>query len=514
MTDKHHRAVVLSIVVTLGLGLHFAFKGLAGELPKVFPQLTREKPKAVFIPMALQANPINLVEPSPSWQPQNNLKSLIPENSPKKISRVAPRITQRLVRSTSIPATPVNLSRPIIHPWDDPFEVPAELRPIVGFWQKIYAVYDSHHVVFHDMEDLSIEYSVLDFTDLDARPISDSQKSQIRQAEVDREMERLRATLDDAEAPEAKDRIRSQTGLKDRFAEGIKYSGRYIPLFEEIFESYGLPKQIAYLPFVESLFRERAYSKVGAGGLWQFMPSTASRFIAVNRYVDERYDPILATHAAARLLLHNFEILGTWPLAINAYNSGAGNLQQAINRLGTRDITKIITGYKGGSYAFASRNFYPSFLAAKSVYQNYEKFFGPLERKPLMQFDLVQLPLTLNFTEIAYLSDISLGELQALNPAFSPSVFEKNFAMPAGSQIRVPVGKRPVFTTRFVDFSGSDLLHVVKPSESVRSIASLYEVSSHEIERANEIISRLETGKVLRIPHQINLVRRDEKNVQ
>ncbi len=420
----------------------------------MFPHLTREKPKEVVIPIALQSNPVL----SPIEAPDREI-------APGRLSRLAQGHSQsrRLIHSSPIPVLHKSgMDRSGADGSGDPFSIPAELEPIVGFWQKIYAVYDSHHVIFHDLEDLSIEYSVLDFTNLDARSISDAQKSSIRQEEVSREMDRIRETLNDARS---KERVRSQTGLKDRFAEGLKHSSRYIPLFEEIFESYGIPKQIAYLPFVESLFREKAYSKVGAGGLWQFMPSTASRFIAVNRYVDERYDPILATHAAARLLLHNFQVLGTWPLAINAYNSGTGNLQQAINRLGTKDITKIITRYKEGSYAFASRNFYPSFLAVKSVYQNYERFFGGLRREPLMQFDLVQLPATLSFAEIAEFSNTTVGEIRALNPAFSSSVFEGNFSMPMGSQIRVPVGKQTTFLARY---EAGQLLHLPQGTNIVQ----------------------------------------------
>jgi membrane-bound lytic murein transglycosylase D len=146
-----------------------------------------------------------------------------------------------------------------------------------------------------------------------------------------------------------------------------------MPVFEEIFESYGVPREVSRLVFVESLFNERAFSKSGAAGLWQFMPGTARHFMTVNHQIDQRYDPILSTHGAARLLLKNYQILGSWPLAINAYNSGAANLQRAITTLGSRDISRIITNYKGGSYAFASRNFYPSFLAALEVYEKYKE---------------------------------------------------------------------------------------------------------------------------------------------
>src|SRR6185436_16598117 len=120
----------------------------------------------------------------------------------------------------------------------------------------------------------------------------------------------------------AKEAVRTQTGIKNRFAEAIRRSGRYLPHFEEVFAYYGVPKEITRLAFVESMFRERALSKVAAAGLWQFMSGSAKKYMTVDPNLDERYDPVVATHGAARLLLRNYDLLGTWPLAINAYNSG------------------------------------------------------------------------------------------------------------------------------------------------------------------------------------------------
>jgi LysM repeat protein len=98
----------------------------------------------------------------------------------------------------------------------------------------------------------------------------------------------------------------------------------------------------------------------------------------VNRKVDERLDPSKATHAAARLLMDNYNALGSWPLAITAYNHGRAGMMRAQSEVGSSDITKVINEYRGPLFGYASMNFYSEFLAAIDVYHNYEQYFGQL----------------------------------------------------------------------------------------------------------------------------------------
>ncbi len=514
---RRRQLQLILLIFSLGAGLHLAFRGLAGELPRIFPRLATVSASAITQPLPL---PEKVFTPSPNEN-----------SSPKAITRTL-RVSKKLIPSGT-PVVLPSLQEGGLH---TSFEIPPALESPVDFWKKIYAVYDTKHVVIHDTDFLNIRYSVLDFTDLSQRNISEVEKKSIRDARVNEEIDRIKNILFELSgspseislSPQAKrisqlfegidepdkykkamDRIRSQTGLRDRFLEGLERSGRYMPLFESIFQSHGVPREISRLAFVESLFKETAYSKAGAAGLWQFMPSSARRYMNVDHLLDERYDPLVATHGAARLLLRNYETLGTWPLAINAYNSGAGNLLKAISKLGTRDIATIITHYRDGSYAFASRNFYPSFLAALDIYENYERYFGRVMREPLLQFDFVQLPATMGFEEVAYLSSTSLKDLKELNPAFTPDAFEGNYAIPAGSQIRIPRGVRALFASRFIDFyseTESPQLHVVEANETFQTIAKKYDLSPHDIQKANNA-PPLNDGRVLLIPKTTNMVR-------
>ncbi|QQR79948.1 MAG: transglycosylase SLT domain-containing protein [Deltaproteobacteria bacterium] len=417
------------------------------------------------------------------------------------------KTVRKMVSSSILPELPVSLVDR--YHGNTPFIITPSLAAPVEFWARIYGVYSSDQVVIHDMEDLSIVYKVLDFSDLNKKDISDAEKKSIRESTVNQAMSEIKSGLD----PVLANRLRSQTGMKNRFEEGVRHSGRYIPIFEKIMILHGMPPEISRLPFVESLFNEKAFSKVAAGGLWQFMADSAKKFMTVNSLVDERYDPLIACHGAAKLLKHNYDLLGTWPLAINAYNSGPGNLMKAMNALGTKDIAKIINGYRGGSYAFASRNFYPSFLAAIHVYENRKKYFGNITLDPLMTFDMAELPTTMSFPEIAYLSQTSLNELKSLNPAFNPNVIRGAYSLPPGSQVRVPQGSLNIFAARFLDFKASPEapdLHIVDSGETYESIAQSYGVSHQDLEHINNLGPSLRDGLVIQIPPTNSLVKREK----
>ncbi len=145
---------------------------------------------------------------------------------------------------------------------------------------------------------------------------------------------------------EAVDDVRFQLGQADRFRAGLMRAGAWEAHIAEVLANLGLPAEIAALPHVESSFDPAAYSKVGAAGLWQFMRSTGRRFMRVDTAVDERLDPFRATEAAAQLLSYNYRLLGTWPLAITAYNHGAEGMLRAREQLGTDDIVRILHEYQ------------------------------------------------------------------------------------------------------------------------------------------------------------------------
>jgi peptidoglycan lytic transglycosylase D len=330
------------------------------------------------------------------------------------------------------------------------------IKPNIDFWVKVYTEYPSTQAILHDARDLDITYGVIDLKPHDAPGARKT--NQRRMQDARRRFERILRQL--AADPQTADpecrrvaalfgaqgstltyraasrRVRCQIGQRDRFQAGLIRSGAYIDQIKAIFKSQGLPEELAYLPHVESSFNPKAYSKFGAAGIWQFTRSTGRRFMNVGYVLDERRDPILATRAAAELLKENYEKLGSWPLAITAYNHGAAGMERSKKSLGA--YPAIFESYRSRTFKFASRNFYSEFLAALAVAENYQNYFGDLALNRPARFHTVALK---GYTSMAKLCDhfgISLELARSLNPALRPPVFNGQKLVPKDYPLRLP----------------------------------------------------------------------------
>jgi membrane-bound lytic murein transglycosylase D len=326
----------------------------------------------------------------------------------------------------------------------------------VRFWIRVYTEVTTDQGLIHDDWNLGLVYEVLRF-DPAASPARREKlvtETKNRYAALLRrfaagstdnlnahERRILRAFGDKAtpaDFRDAIDRIRFQLGQADRFHEGLIRAALWEKPIARTLAKHGVPPEIGALPHVESSFNLQAYSKVGAAGLWQFMPGTAKRFMRVDSVVDERMDPYTATDAAANLMLYNYRLLGTWPLAVTAYNHGPGGLRRAQDELGTSDIAVIVKRYQGRTFGFASRNFYVAFLAALEVDRNAEKFFGPITHLPDTESTTVELPDYVPVDALAKAFKVDLGALRVLNPALRPPVWSGARLVPRGYLLRLP----------------------------------------------------------------------------
>jgi membrane-bound lytic murein transglycosylase D len=338
----------------------------------------------------------------------------------------------------------------------NPFPRPPELEPDVRFWVRVYTEVTTDEGLLHDSWNLNVVYEALHF-DPEASPQARERKvegAKLRYAALLRrfaagdtedltahERRILHAFGEQATPAEfraAIDRIRFQLGQADRFHEGLIRAAALEKRIAKTLKQNGVPEEIAALPHVESSFNQFAYSRVGAAGLWQFMPSTAKRYMRVDSLVDERLDPYRATEAAANLMLYNYRLVGTWPLAVTAYNHGPGGLRRAQDELGTSDIAVIVKRYQGATFGFASRNFYVSFLAALEVDRHAEQFFGPITRLPDPENMTVDLPDYVPVEAAAKAFHVDLGALKVLNPALRPPIWSGARFVPRGYALRVP----------------------------------------------------------------------------
>ena len=421
------------------------------------------------------------------------------------------------------------------------FSVPPGLKTQVEFWKRIFGVYSTQQVVIHDAWHLDRVYEVLDFQSLADSSIGDAAVEAYIRDKVREEKERVRAILlrlhelgsnpeglseDErkvwamfADVKESSkfldaagdDRIRAQRGMRERFAAGVEVSRRYLPEMEVVFRGEGLPVSLTRLPLVESCFNVRAYSKVGAAGIWQFMPSTGRHYLRIDDAVYERRDPIASTAAAAAHLKANYEVLNSWPLAITAYNHGRSGMVHAVATVGSSDLVDIIQQYHGPAFKFASRNFYAEFLAALDVEQHFRDYFGELSPQRPRGAETVVVPDYITLKGLARAARTDTETLADLNPALTREVVDGKLHVPKGYRLRVPPGAAAAFATGYASVSADQkrarqrsayVTHRVKKGQTLVAIAKRYGTTVAAIQRRNNLrgASRVKAGQSLIIP--------------
>ncbi len=454
------------------------------------------------------------------------------------IPQAASAVPQTLSELGAAGAAASQAERPLLELDSRLFPVPEQLADAVHFWTDVYTRYHNDQVLLHDELYLHVTYAVIDLSELAKNGVSEVRKEQIKRQQIREVTDKYRSILlelaagkvsttwpqdaarvealfgkvpgDNKKYAIAAERIRYQTCLRDRFAEAIYRSGYYMPEMERTFRERGLPLELTRLPFVESLFQWQARSNVAAGGIWQFMPSTGRLFgLRAQAEYDERFDPMRATEAAARLLTDNHKALGSWPLAITAYNHGQGGVRRAVRVMGTTDMGTIAARYTGRAFGFASRNFYAEFLAAAKVYANREHHFPGLDPAAPITYEEFRPAQYVKAGDLVKKAELDLKVLRDLNPAISKAVWEGRLRLPKGYALKVPAGKSSALQSAFValpENAKSDrqggAKHVVRPGDTLGRIASRYGTTIGALQSANRLASahKLHIGQEILVP--------------
>ncbi len=406
------------------------------------------------------------------------------------------------------------------------------IAPNVEFWEKIYGTYTSSQGVLHDKKDLSIVYGIIDFvprrtpgagtinTQLEKMVRSHHKKMLEKFADGDKprtkEEKKIYALFQGKQKTEvfreAMENLRVQTGLKDAFRKGVIRSGAYMPLIKKIMRARNLPVELAYLPHVESSFNLNAHSKAAAVGLWQFTKYTGREYMTINGLVDERFDVYLASLAAADFLKENYRQLGSWPLALTAYNYGRAGMVRAQKKWGT--YPRIIKHHETGIFKFASKNFYSEFIAAVRVARRLENDRSLVKDRPWINVSF-RLDNYASAKELSKYFGIDEKEFRQLNPAIRKSVFEGQRYIPKNTLVRLPATKR---IRKQIKNIPSRLLYArqlrdksykVRKGDTALSIARKYKLSLKELVRVNNLgkKSRVRLGQQLKIPSRTGLIR-------
>lgn len=417
------------------------------------------------------------------------------------------------------------------------FKIQKNMEKRVAFWVDIYSKFSSWQGVLHDSIYLNDIYSIVDFSEImQNENLSHSQKRKERKKLLKSEKKRLQAIF--AKLQKVQDskelnpeelkiynmiiarnesnsfklsgqegRLRFQLGQRDYFLKGIYNSGLYFEEMEEIFESHNLPKELTRLVFVESSFNLQARSKVGASGLWQFMRSTGRRYLKIKGLVDYRNDPIAATHAAAKLLKTNYNMLEEWPLAITAYNFGASGIKKLTLKHKSTDIGYLANNFRHKRWGFASSNFYASFLAALYVEKNANKYFENVKTRTKFTYDKYVINKRISYEQLLSVFNNDREKLIFYNPHFYHRRYKKFYSVHKGNTIYLPKDNaaamvaslealpKPKYNIGFEKYvvsRGDTLSHIsVQFGVSVRSIMD---------ENGMNSAKRLRAGQVLRVP--------------
>lgn len=295
----------------------------------------------------------------------------------------------------------------------------------------------------------------------------------------------------------------------------------YMPFFEDALERLQMPLELKYLPVIESALNPNAVSRAGACGLWQFMSGTAhDEGLEVNTLVDERRDPIAASHAACQYLKKLYNLYDDWTLALAAYNCGPGNVNKAMKRAGdTKDYWAI--------YPFLpteTRGYVPAFIAANYIMTYYAEhgISHALAKRPIVT-DTVHVHNRVHLQQIADVMNIPIEEIRTLNPQYRQDVIPGHIRpyaliLPSEQAYCFVANEDTIINHDAVKYFGSAVVepsdgsaqyveelqivtHKVKKGETLKSIASHYGVSVQSIRKASKIKSnKVKTGAVLKIP--------------
>jgi membrane-bound lytic murein transglycosylase D len=423
------------------------------------------------------------------------------------------------------------------------FPCPEELKPKIQFWVKVFQEYSKNQAIFHDTDNPEVIYSVI---------TSDTYCGQGRKGSpIELERNRIKGLLNSIqtkqmltggatysteesaildqikiskgfEISDAGDRVRCQNGVRDQFEKALSRYRYYRNDVIQILKESNLPEEIQYLPFVESSYNPLAYSKVGAAGLWQIMPKTARVLgLKINASIDERLDPILATKGAARYFETSYQtmtqtasnrgynsqidVLG--PFVITSYNYGIAGMKRALESHGT-DFMNMLNNYKGKSFRVAVKNFYASFLAAKHIVTNENKYFQGVETYQMPPFQVLSIPKAISATKFSDKFNLSIDSLRELNPVLTKRVWAGTQPVPQNFQLKIPKGDSVDAISKKIAAMSVDEIGVkiknykVERGDALCNIARSFNVSCSDLMQANGLSGKamIRVGQNLVIP--------------
>lgn len=285
-------------------------------------------------------------------------------------------------------------------------------------------------------------------------------------------------------------------------SEWLRRQGRYRDLILAELRRAKLPDALLYVAMIESAYDPGNYSRVGASGLWQFMPGGGRIYgLRQSRWLDERNDFVKATRAATYYMRDLFDRFGDWDLALAAYNAGYGAVLKGMAKYNTNDFWQLLE-YEN-ALPWESSVYVPKALAAAIVGYNRKAFgYDKLEPDPPVVYDRVTVPRATSLATIARAAGTRTSVIEELNPQL-----RRGRTPPKAGEyvVRIPKGSRDRFASRFPQMRGEwdDVdVYVARHGERFEDIATEFGISHSDLRELNGITTEAEVrgGTVLVVP--------------
>ena len=289
--------------------------------------------------------------------------------------------------------------------------------------------------------------------------------------------------------------------LHDFMSTTLARSVQYVPMIQDVFRAEGLPLDLAYVPIVESAFKNTALSRASAKGMWQFIQDTAmENGLQQDWFLDERSDPEKATQAAAKYLKSLAdEFDGDWNLALASYNAGPGRIEHAIKLAKSSDYWKISASTR--YLPRDTREYVPMILAAVIIAKNPARYGFDVAPPTPPAYEKVTVPGALDLRIIAEWAGTTLEDIQNLNPEL-----RRTTTPSSAHDLKVPMGTAAAIEAKLAAADPSLFttfkFYSVRRGDSITSVARQFKVTTAELRSANDLktTSRVRAGQTLMIP--------------
>jgi len=276
------------------------------------------------------------------------------------------------------------------------------------------------------------------------------------------------------------------SGGRGVFERALVRSGRYRDMIRRVFKEAGIPQDLIYMAQAESGFHPLALSRARARGMWQFMASRGVGYgLRRSWWVDDRQDPEKSTRAAARHLKDLYKQFGDWYLAMAAYNSGPGNVQQAVQRTGYADFWEL---YKRNVLPKETKNYVPIILAMTIMSKNPGQYgLEGVQVDPPQKYDVVTVNYPVDLRLVSECVDVPVEQLVDLNP----SLLRRTTPKDQSFDLHLPEGTRDKYETAIAvvpkDKRVSWRYYKVQSGDTLAAVARKYHTTERSIAQVNEL---------------------------